>query len=50
MYSGIAGSKYFKSVDLASVFFQLEVAKEGRHLAAFRDAKGHLWQYQHGGF
>ncbi|CAM9700258.1 unnamed protein product [Sphacelaria rigidula] len=50
MYSGLAGSKYFTSVDLSSGFFQLEVAKEDRHLTAFRDAKGHLWQYQRCGF
>ena len=50
MYSGLAGSKYFTSVDLASGFFQLEVAKSDRHLTAFRDARGHLWQYQRCGF
>ncbi|CAM9317514.1 unnamed protein product, partial [Sphacelaria rigidula] len=50
MCSGLAGSKYFTSVDLASGVFQLEVAKEDRHLTAFRDARGHLWQYQRCGF
>ena len=49
-HSGLAGSKYFTSVDLASGFFQLEVAKSDRHLTAFRDARGHVWQYQRCGF
>ncbi|CAN0000948.1 unnamed protein product [Sphacelaria rigidula] len=40
MFSGLAGSKYFPSVDLASGFFQSEVAKENRLLTAFRDSKG----------
>ncbi|CAM9861893.1 unnamed protein product, partial [Sphacelaria rigidula] len=50
MYSGLAGSKYSTSVDLASGFSQLDVAKEDRHLTAVRDARGHLWQYQRCGF
>ncbi|CAM9923448.1 unnamed protein product [Sphacelaria rigidula] len=46
IYSGLAGTKCFTSVDLASGFSQLEVAKEDRHLTTFCDARGHLWQYQ----
>ncbi|CAM9901154.1 unnamed protein product, partial [Sphacelaria rigidula] len=45
-YSGLTGSKYFTSVDSASGFFQLEVAEEDRPFTAFRDARGHVWQYQ----
>lgn len=50
MYSGLVRSKHFTTIDLASGFFHFEVAKEDRHLTAFRDARGHLWQYQRCGF
>ncbi|CAM9721719.1 unnamed protein product [Sphacelaria rigidula] len=50
MYSGLAGLRYLSIVDLASKLFQFQVAKEDRHITAFRDARGHLWQHQRCGF
>ena len=40
----------FTCLDLASGFLQLKIRKEDRHLTAFRDAEGKLWQYVRCGF
>ena len=39
------GSKYFPGIDLASGFLQLEIHEDDRHLTAFRDAGGMLYEY-----
>ena len=44
------GSKYFSSIDLASGFLQLEIHEDDRHLTAFRDADGKLYEYVRCGF
>ena len=44
------GSKYLSSIDLASGFLQLEIHEDDRHLAAFRDAEGKLYEYVRCGF
>ena len=43
-------SKYFSSIDLASGFVQLEIHEDDRHLTAFRDADGKLYEYVRCGF
>ena len=44
------GLKYFSSIDLASGFLQLEIHEDDRHLTAFRDADGKLYEYVRCGF
>ena len=41
----MSGSKYFFSIDLASGFLQLHTHEDDRHLTAFRDADGKLYEY-----
>ena len=43
-------SAYFSCLDLASGFLQLTIHEEDRHLTAFRDAEGKLWEYVRCGF
>ena len=38
-------SAYFSCLDLASGFLQLKIHEADRHLTAFRDAEGNLWEY-----
>ena len=44
------GSKYFSSIDLASGFLQLEIHEDDRHLTAFQNADGNLYEYIRCGF
>ena len=45
------GSKYFSSsIDLGSGFLWLEIHEDDRHLTAFRDADGKLYEYVRCGF
>ena len=50
IFDGMRGSTCFTSIDLASGFTQLEIAKEGKHKTAFRDAHGELWAFNRCGF
>ena len=44
------GSTCLFSINLASGFLQLEINEDHRHLTAFRDADGKLWEYVRCGF
>ena len=44
------GSKYFSNIDLASGLLQLEIHEDDRHLTAFWDADGKLYEYVRCGF
>ena len=44
------GSKCFSSIGLASGFLQLDIHEDDRHLTAFRDADGKLYEYVRCGF
>ena len=44
------GSKYFSNIDLVSGFLQLEIHEDDRHLTAFRDADGKLYEHVRCGF
>ena len=50
IFDRLHGAKYFTAVDLASGFFQIEIAEEDKHKTAFRDADGKLWEYNRCGF
>ena len=45
IFDRLHSQAYFTSIDLASGFFQLEIAEEDKHKTAFRDAHGSLWEY-----
>ena len=45
MTDRMKGSNWFSSIDLASAFFQLELADEDKHKTAFRDPTGHLLEF-----
>lgn len=46
IFGGLKGIKYFTSINLASGFFHLSIQEGDRHLTAFCDARGHIWQYK----
>ena len=50
IYNEMDQSAYFSCLDLASGFLQLTIHEADRHLTAFRDAKGKLWEYVRRGF
>ena len=45
IYDEMDQSAYFFCLDLASGFLQLMIHESDRHLIAFRDAEGKLWEY-----
>ena len=44
------GSKYLSSIDLALELIQLKIHEDDRHLTAFQDAEGKLYEYVRCGF
>ena len=50
IYDKMDQSAYFSCLDLASGFLQLTIHEPDRHLTAFRDAEGILWEYVRCGF
>ena len=50
IYNEMDQSAYFSCLDLASGFLQLTIHEADRHLTAFRDAEGKLWEYVRRGF
>ena len=50
IYDKMDQSAYFSCLDLASGFLQLTIHEADRHLTAFRDAEGKLWEYVRCGF
>ena len=50
IYDEMDQSAYFSCLDLASGFLQLTLHEVDRHLTAFRDAEGKLWEYVRYGF
>ena len=50
IYDEMDQSAYFSCLDLASGFLQLTIHGADRHLTAFHDAEGKLWEYVRCGF
>ena len=50
IYDEMDQSAYFSCLYLALRFLQLTIYKADRHLTAFRDAEGKLWEYVRCGF
>ena len=50
IYDEMDQAAYFSCLDLASGFLQLTIHEADRHLTAFRDAEGKLWEYVRCGF
>ena len=50
IYDEMDQSAYFSCLYLASRFLQLTIYEADRHLTAFRDAEGKLWEYVRCGF
>ena len=50
LYDEMDQSAYFSCLYLASRFLQLTIYEADRHLTAFRDAEGKLWEYVRCGF
>ena len=50
IHDEMGGSTCFTCLDLASGFLQLTIHEADRHLTAFRDAEGKLWEYVRCGF
>ena len=50
IYDEMDQSAYFSCLDLVSGFLQLTIHEADRHLTAFRDAEGKLWEYVRCGF
>ena len=50
IYDEMDQSAYFSCLDIVSGFLQLTIHEADRHLTAFRDAEGKLWEYVRCGF
>ena len=50
IYDEMDQSAYFSCLDLVSGFLQLTIHEADRHLTAFRNAEGKLWEYVRCGF
>ena len=50
IYDEMYQSVYFSCLDLAPGFLQLTIHEADRHLTAFRDVEGKLWEYVSCGF
>lgn len=50
IFNGLKICVYFTTIDLASGFFQIETAEEGRHKMGFSDATGKIREFVRCGF